>query len=288
MTISAKILLHTKSAITGAEAITWELEYPRFIHAELMTHRVFSRNAASSRAIPVNNNLAMIRENPAMPVHWGKNQPGMQAKEELTGDDLEYVQNQWYRAANMACDMAFNMNNVGAHKQIVNRIVEPFVHMKVIVTSTERRNWYELRYHEDAQPEIFELAKLMRHAEDCSKPILLYGGQWHLPYINYSFDTDGIIYSSGLETLSITDARKISASLCAQVSYRKADESLEKAIAVYDRLIKSKPLHASPFEHQLKVEKEGFEYPGWTHIDRNDDYWSGNIRGYVQYRQLLF
>ena len=68
---------------SGKRITTFQLKYPRFIHSEVMTHRVFSRNASSSRAIPVKKMIEQVRNNPAMPIHWGANQSGMQAKNEL-------------------------------------------------------------------------------------------------------------------------------------------------------------------------------------------------------------
>ena len=292
--ISAKIILHTVNMLTGAEAITWELEYPRFIHSELMTHRMFSRNAASSRAIPISKTIEQVRNNPAMPVHWGKNQSGMQAKQELEQHKLLYAKVLWKLAAEKACTSAEELNEEGLHKQIVNRVLEPYVWMKTIVTSTERNNWYHLRYHEDAQPEIKELAMLMRHAEDNSIGKALFGGEWHLPYLSFGRDNESdqqYFYTeneSKREYYTLEEAQVLSASLCAQVSYRKSDDSLEKAQSIYNRLIESEPVHASPVEHQLLVAKPGFaEHVGWTHVDRNGQYWSGNIRGYVQMRQLI-
>lgn len=284
--IKAKLLLHTRSAITGVEALTWELEYPRFIHSELMTHRVFSRNSASSRAIPVTSTVQQVKDNPARPIHWGANQAGMQAKSEI--ENIPVAISFWDHAANSAAQQAMDLHSLGIHKQVVNRVLEPFVWMKVVVTSTEWKNWYNLRFHEDAQPEIKELARLMCHAQDHSKPITLYHNEWHLPYIDYSWDLDGVIYSSNDKILSVEDAKILSASLCAQVSYRKSDHTLEKANTIFKRLIDSEPVHASPVEHQLLVVNTGFEnHEGWTHVDRWGNYWSGNIRGYVQWRQVI-
>ena len=105
MTIQAKIIEDSISS-TGKRITTFQLLYPRFIHAELMTHRVFSRNASSSRAIPVTKMLAMVREDPAMPIHWGRNQPGMQAKEELLLGDRYLAEVLWREAAQKAASVA--------------------------------------------------------------------------------------------------------------------------------------------------------------------------------------
>lgn len=292
--IKAKIIADSINILNGVRAITWELEYPRFIHAEFMTHRMFSRNAASSRAIPVSKMIEQVENNPAMPVHWGKNKSGMQAEEELSASDILYCQDEWKLAAKYAAHKAERLHNAGLHKQATNRVLEPFQIIKVVMTSTERNNWYNLRYHSDAQPEIFELAKIMKHAEDCNKPNYLWCDEWHMPYIQWNRDNEsGQQYfftenEGKREYLTVDEALILSSSLCAQVSYRKSDDSLEKAMDIWNKLVQNQPIHASPTEHQLQVKREGFsECIGWTHVDRTGQYWSGNIRGWIQHRQLL-
>jgi thymidylate synthase ThyX len=166
------------------------------------------------------------------------------------------------------------------------------------MTSTEFANFFWLRNHEDAQPEIKILAERMQKAMAESTPIELFQGEWHLPFIRYYRDTDGILWYSSdtVEILSLETAKKISASACAQVSYRKNDLSLEKAEMIWDKLIFSEPCHASPVEHQatpmmytLDSNYDGAEAwePGVTHMTRNGELWSGNFRGWVQHRKLL-
>ena len=202
MSISAKILARSSSpTANGAELITFELEYPRIIHAELMTHRVFSRNAASSRAIPVNKSIELIENNMAFPEYWGKNRPGMSAKEECNTKlaRMEFVgfgsdglpayepksygpEEIWEELGNICIEYAQWYADTGYHKQIVNRILETFSHIKVIVTSSEYDNWYELRNHADAQPEIRILAQAMLDELENTKVTELQIGSWHLPY----------------------------------------------------------------------------------------------------------
>ena len=151
--IKAEIIEHSISP-SGVEIITWVLEYPRFIHSEFMTHRGFSRNSASSRAIPIERMIQTIEENPAMPIHWGKNQAGMQAKEELQCGERIAAQEEWMHAMTSAVQHSRNLHELGVHKQIANRVTEPYQHMKVVMTTAESANWYWLRDHPDAQPEI--------------------------------------------------------------------------------------------------------------------------------------
>lgn len=294
MSISAKVIADSSSG--SARITTFELEYPRFIHSELMTHRVFSRNAASSRAIPIKTMHEHILAHPARPIHWGTNKPGMQAGPELTGADLSMASYYWDCAARAAVSSSQDLANAGLHKQIANRVTEPFQIMKTIVTATEWDNWYYLRNHEDAQPEIRELAKAMLKAHTSSVPMLLYPGEWHVPYVERVRNpVDGNLYYQDNHgtALSLADARIVSASCCAQVSYRKNDDSLEKAHKVYDRLINSEPAHASPIEHQATPMQLSHEHMGsttWeagvTHCDRFGEFWSANFRGWIQFRQL--
>lgn len=296
MTISAKIIADSLSP-EGVRITTYELEYPRFIHAEFMTHRQFSRNAASSRAIPIKKQIELIEENPAMPNHWGKHQPGMQADEECEapvevcdGVDVYEIsrENAWLQSRDYAAEMAENFADAGYHKQIVNRILEPFSHIKVVCTATEYDNFFWLRYHKDAQPEIKELAKCMWEALEESIPEDLAPGDWHLPYYGKGYLK---FENHDRWERQLEDALMISASCCAQVSYRKTDDSPEKAKRIYDALVTSKPVHASPFEHQATpiFENAGkVKWPnGTTHVCSDGHFWSGNFRGWIQHRQQI-
>ncbi len=267
-TISAKIIEDSISE-KGVRLTTLQLMYPRFIHSEVMTHRVFSRNASSSRAIPVAKMIEQVRTNPAMPIHWGKNQAGMQAKEEMTGQTLDTMMRAWQQAAREAAATAEFMDKHGLHKQVANRILEPFQWMHVIVTATEWDNFFELRDHPDAQPEIHVLAIAMKNAFADSRPMPLDEGQWHLPYVTRAERAEHF--------QNVDLMLKLSAARCARVSYLTHDgqtPSVEKDIALYDRLVGSVPLHASPIEHQATPLSQA-------------DMWSGNFRGWLQYRKLV-
>ena len=298
--ISAVIVADSISQ--GKRITTFELEYPRFIHSELMTHRVFSRNAMSSRAVPIEKMIKQVETKPAVPVHWGKSQPGMQAKEELEGKSLDGVKSAWSEAASCAAGIADVMRMRGAHKQIANRILEPFQLMKTVLTATEFENFYWLRNHEDAQPEIKKLAEEMLKAQEQSVPVELEPGEWHTPYYGNGSWKEGFDYD--YQGVRLEEALAISASCCAQVSYRKLDDSLEKALNVYKRLVESEPVHASPFEHQATpmnfrygadlwkaAREQGVDEPlfeeGTTHMDYVGNFWSGNFCGWIQHRQLI-
>ncbi|MGN8188603.1 FAD-dependent thymidylate synthase [Burkholderia sp. 22088] len=279
-------MMNNRSRIT-----TLELRYWRAIHAEFMTHRVFSRNAGSSRAIPVAKIIEQVRNDPAGPIHWGANQRGMQAGAEIDSPVLVGVydefdnpsdeplfrfgtaevspQEAWRLAALDAAANAEAFAKAGYHKQLVNRLLEPFQYINVLVTATDWHNFFELRDHADAQPEIQDLARTMKAAMDQSAPIVRSGNAgdpeaWHLPYV----------LDSERELIRLDVLKKISTARCARVSYEPFDgnAALEKELERYDLLVGSKPLHASPTEHQA--------HPMANGSDRNR-----NFRGWKQYRE---
>lgn len=276
---------------------TMEIEYPRFILAELNTHRMLSKNSASSRAIPVKAMHQHIRENTAGPVHWGVNQAGMKAREALDPSDTVEALLIWHQARDSALDYAMQLADLNLHKQVTNRITEPWMTMKTVISGTEWANYFWLRDHPDAQPEIALLANKMHQVYEASTPQLLQPGEWHLPYVKSTRLSSGELIYLDNEDLPITlrQAQVISASCCAQVSYRKSDDTLDKAEKVFKMLIESEPAHASPVEHQATpmnpYSTYGYDPECWeegtTHVSRNGDLWSGNLRGWIQFRKLI-
>ena len=281
MQISAQLVKHSLSQESGVRLRTWLLEYPRIIHGELLTHRVFSKNSASSRAIPIDKVIAMVETDPAEPVHWGANQAGMSARVEV--EDKEAARRAWKEASLAAVEQARKLQSLGLHKQVVNRVLEPFQWMRVVLTGTEFENFWWLRDHPDADPTLQRLASLMHEIDKASKPNLLKEGEWHLPFVESSRVNGRQVFKDGMQ---LADALKLSVSLCAQTSFRKQDDSLEKATDLYKRLVESEPCHSSPTEHQALCATEG-NLEGWTHMAANGSLWSGNLRGWVQYRQTI-
>lgn len=296
MLIKATIIADSIAWISNQRITTFELEYPRFIHAELMTHRQFSRNSASSRAIPIDKMIELVEQNTATPIHWGLNQAGMQAEKETESKDVAYLT--WLNARDKAVECAKDLQSLGLHKQIVNRVLEPFQMIKVLVTATNYDNFFNLRCHKDAQPEIKHLADLMYQELLKSEPEVLYDGEWHTPYVNHSRHgiSNNLEYfiwdkDENIQYLTLQDALKVSCSCSAQVSYRKNDTSLEKALSIYDKLVNSEPVHASAFEHcatPISNERQqgitGF-YQRPTYLEKTP--LSGNFQYWVQYRQLI-
>lgn len=223
---------------------TMVLSYPRWVHAEFMTHRVFSRNASSSRAIPIAKMIERATKRTAFPVHWGKNQKGMQAFEELSPKDQERAKNLWQAAAETAARYAQELADIGVHKQIANRLIENFQNIEVVVTSSKWANFFALRNHPDAQPEIQALAQAMLAAYRASTPRRLGLGEYHLPFITEAER------SFGTPALTLC---KMSAARCARVSYLNHEgkvPTLEEDLALFDKLMAANIKHASPPEHQ--------------------------------------
>ncbi len=292
--MKSEVTLILASVADGVPIYTLQLRYWRAIHAEFMTHRAFSRNASSSRAIPVDKMLKVVRESPAGPQHWGLNQKGMQAEVEcadlvaipdlLQGAFFEWAwkakieqynvkvttrENAWAFAAHLAASMSSAFSEAGYHKQISNRITEPFQMINVVVTATEWENFFALRNHPAAMPEFQELARSIRAALAGAVPQELQPGEWHIPYINPED-----------QTLSLRERLVLSTARCASVSYKTVDGldmTLEKAIQVYEKLVGSDPKHSSPAEHQAKA------------FDSSEDPWRGsNLRfPWIQHRKML-
>jgi gp30 len=272
--IEAKVIADSVSQ-AGARITTLQLKYPRFIHSEFLTHRAFSRNSSSSRAIPVSKMIEQVRNDPAMPVHWGLNQAGMQAESEVS--DKEAAESAWRNSAMLAADCAATLNGLGLHKQVVNRVLEPFQYMHTVITATEWDNFFELRRHKDAQPEIQALAEAIYNAIQSSSPKQ---SDYHLPYIEdgrfeslaYEIKTSNINDTplSKAEHDAYKHLAKLSAARCARVSYLKHDgtnPSEGDDLKLFERLVGSRPLHASPTEHQAvalrQANKACRNFYGW-------------------------
>lgn len=278
--INAQILIDSMNP-TGNRLTTWLLTYPRIIHSEFMTHRVFSRNASSTRAIPVNRTLEIVKTNPAMPVHWGKNQSGMQADVELVGEELVEAKKLWLEGRDQAVEIVEKMVKLGLHKQVSGRLLEPWTHITVIATATEHENFFGLRAHTDAQPEFRDLAYLMLRLYQDSVPTRLKEGEWHIPF------GDKIDFVRLATLLSETNGGwapspeqingaklKIATARCARVSYLNFDGKDDYATDIKltdERLAPSG--HWSAFEHCAEALGESTR--------------CGNFVGWKQYRKFF-
>ena len=267
MGYEAKIILDSINKV-GNRLTTFEITYPRIVHNELMTHRMFSRNSSSSRAIPNVRLISKIFEDPFVPTYWGKNQKGMQAEEELSIEIQGEAVLKWIEARDIMLQYSKELSNLGIHKQIVNRLLEPWMWITVVVTATEYDNFFYLRCHKDAQPEIQKIAYMMKELYDNNKPKELKSGSWHLPYI-WQEDLED------KESFEDKDLRLVSAARCARVSYltHNGIRDISEDLRLATQLLEGEVKHISPFEHQAKALGENLRY--------------GNFFGWKQFRKYF-
>lgn len=254
-TITAKSILASRHAVTGKVLHTILARYPLVIHAELMTHRVFSRNAASARAIPVAKMIADVESDPFVPLVWTKNEPGMQGREVLDADAESDARFRWSEAIDDALRNARFLAETGAHKQIVNRLLAPFAHITVVVSSTEWDGFLAQRDHADAEPHMQMLAREIRKALETADVQELQPGEWHLPFVTDDERVDLAQVGDWLEL-----AKFLSAARCASTSFKTVDGfdmMLHRAKDIYDKLLNADPIHASPFEHVAQADMWG-------------------------------
>jgi len=284
--IDAKILAHTKNSYTGDELVTFQCTYHRFILPEVNTYRMLSKNSGSSRAIPVKTRIESILTDPAGPVEWGENCKGMVAQNLLDGEKTEQAKIIWMEACQYAIECAKKLSELGVHKQIVNRLLEPFSWQTSVITGN--REWFEhmfaQRIHKDAQPEFRELCKKMKEVLDNSVPKL---DVPHQPYI-----TDKEVENEqGLYYL----LARYSVARCARVSYTPFDSNRpdwEKDMALYYRLLYSDPPHMSPFEHYAfpyKHNTNAEDIGQKGEVQRGDvkEKKFNNLKGFVNLRYII-
>lgn len=255
-------------------------EFPNFVANGVVVHN--SRNSASSRAIPVEKMIRMVQEHPYVPTHWGKNQKGMQADEELADYEQRAARAVWNVEMQQAVSQARELVEIGVHKQITNRLLEPFMWHTVIVTATEWDNFFHLRCHPAAHPEIRRAAELMHEVMRQSQPERVDNGQWHLPLWGTDEDLE--------DGPSLEDIKKISVARCARVSYltHEGKRSPLADVELCDRLLASG--HMSPFEHVARP----MHVSDYRWVHRSDAgtplvgaSFCGNFRGWVQYRKTI-
>ena len=273
---SAKIWADSISP-RGDRLTTFEVTMHRFVLAEFNTHRAFSRNSASSRAIPVRKVIELVRTNPALPLEWRAEQKGMQGGDLIDSDVAQKNADSILALAEQSCALAESLVEGGIHKSIANRYLEPFLWHTVIVSSTDWDNFWTQRCSPLAQPEIRIAAECMLKAYEASKPKSLYYGQWHTPLI-LEEETDDYFQNyleaqmgeqryqmSGLEL-----KKRVSVARCARVSYltHQGKRELSADLALYDKLISAEPPHASPLEHVATPSTSSTlgNFKGWAQL----------------------
>jgi hypothetical protein len=267
---AAKILLDSISP-EGQRVTTMEVTFHRFVLAEFNTHRVFSRNSASSRAIPVEKQLKRFREHPAVPVSWPAEQPGMQGGTELEDDDLidaYELLDSWHEMTEELIGEYIDDHpdkSRRLHKSVLNRLMEPMQWHTVIVTATEWDGFFHQRVSELAQPEINAVAVLMQDAMRDSTPTPLAYGEWHCPLIQ-----------PDEKDLTWDVKKELSTARCARVSYLTHEGIRDMAddLRLFLRLCEADPMHASPPEHVCTPKPPSEKQ-------------YGNLRGFSQFRHAL-
>lgn len=284
--MQVEVILASASNTGSPPIYTIRMRYPRPIHGEIMTHRVFGRNARSSRAVPVRTMLNEVRNIPYVPWHWGKNQKGMQASEECD----EYIFNPnrysdlqpshisreeaWLAARDTAANIAEAFMTAGYHKQNPNRLLEPFSWIDTLITATQWQNFLWLRQHHAAEPHLQDLANLVAEAMKYCTLQHLEHGEWHLPYIT---EEEKRLYHTDV-------LKKLSAARCARISYKpfNGESSIEAELDRYNLLVTDERVHASPLEHQASPDNFNAANGKWDHSQ-----YHGNLTGWLQYRKMI-
>jgi thymidylate synthase ThyX len=283
-----KIILDS-IAPSGGRLTTFQFTLPRIVLAEFNTHRMFSRNSASSRAIPVEKQIKRVMENPFIPSYWGKNQKGMQADQEVTDEEAVRAQVEWLIQRDYCVDTAKTLMAIGIHKQLTNRLLEPWMWHTIVCTATEYQNYFGLRDNKQAAPEIRDSAHIAQELYRKNEPSFLEDGGFHLPYVaGPGYD---LIQLHGLG-YSMKELCEISVGRCAAVSYLN-QENVTDPNGDIDRA-KKRLLpsgHMSPFEHVA----EALTKERWRSIARTQaEQWIehripvGNLWGWLQLRKTLY
>lgn len=255
---AVKILADSLS-IFGHRLTTFECTFPRFILAEVNTHRVFSRNSASSRARPVAKVIDEVDTDPFIPERFPLNKPGMSATQYILPGDARYsiARERWLQAKDAAVTTAqsFMVNDI--HKQIANRVLEPYMWHTAIISATELKNFFRLRCDKaTTQPEFYKLALMMQQTYNASTPTPVKFEGWHLPLTN----------ENDHENVPLSEVIMLSAARCARVSYLTHDGVRDPAedFRLYKQLASN--THLSPLEHQATPsmnQRHWANFEGW-------------------------
>lgn len=279
--ISAEIIADSLGG-NGCRLTTFVLKFPRIVLAEFNTHRMISKNSASSRAIPFKKMLEMVQENPFIPLGFQADHKGMQGTVYLEGEELENARTNWLLSRDAAVIHATRLNDMGVTKQLCNRLLEPFLYHTVIATGTDWENFFALRAHPAAEIHIADLAHKMLGVYNNSEPNRMMIGDYHIPFgdkiddervrdivIEQNRDVgviDGYTQERQVKT-------KIATARCARVSYMNFEgkDDYEADIKLHDDLASMG--HWSPFEHCAR-------YKGTQEF-------YGNFKGFMQYRKTF-
>lgn len=254
--IKVSLITYSESADTQKRLATFVLKIPKFLWGHIISHRTLSRNSASSRAIPAKRIRKNVLEDPFLPVYFGENRAGMQSGKPLQGLKLLMAKKIWLWSRYVPVLFHYLGEKIGIHKEVVNRLIEPWLMVDVIITATEWTNFISLRSNEAAQPEIRYVAEEMNRLLQNQQVDILQPGDWHLPFI---LNTE--------KDLDIEVKKKVSAARCARVSYALFDgktSDISNDLKLCERLSSSG--HWSPFEHPaqaLSAKKRMGNLIGW-------------------------
>jgi hypothetical protein len=307
-TISVEPILRSRHAQRPDIVMnTFVMTYPRPIHSEFMTHHDISKNSSSSRAVPHKKTVEALKIDPFIPSVWtGLNSGMIGAEDPKTNVDMGEFMNFGHSfpvaredavilAMNKMIEFANALNQAGYSKQISNRYLEPWMHMKVVASGTNWKNLLWLRDHVAAEPHFQILAaKIKEQCEREDNIQVLEPGMWHRPFVDF-YDPDPELHDGHMKwTGSHDDAIALAVARCASVSYKTVegfDMTLEKAHEINQKLQKSDRLHASPFEHVAQAD-EWISIPARAPLRSMEQVWAnkeqhGNLRGFRQLRKMM-
>lgn len=270
MGVEAKVIADSISE-SGHRITTIQVKMHRFVLSEQNTHRSMSRNSASSRAIPTAKYRQMCIDDPALPIKWGSNKPGMQAGEELASDKLFEARAEWLRLRDLAVQAHIELERLGLHKQVANRILEPFMWHTAVITATDWDNFFNQRIDNAAQPEMYAAALAMGKARHASVPVLVSNGSWHLPYVSAE-ERRLFVPAEGFGLGWLGDfslAVQISSARCARTSYltQEGIRDFAEDLRLYGRLTAPGAGHWSPLEHvATPCEGRHANFNGWQSL----------------------
>ncbi len=279
--IKAKIV-QDSSLPTGERVLTFSAMYGRLIHSELLRHRAASHSVKSSRAIPTKKYREEVKQNIYVPVKFGTKKRGMQAGKPTFLSKF-YGERVWRLSSKFACLFHWMMEKLDIHKEVANRILEPYVWVEETITveADALKEIAELRIHDDAQEDVRKIVEEMLYEMDKSTPVELKEGQWHVPYVVRKITNGVMTYTDNNgKNLTSDEAIICSAARSARSSYANHDNSMsvfEKDIKLAKQLIGSKPMHLSPFEHQARPFKDDLE----------KNQYGSNFRHFFQQRKAI-
>lgn len=264
-TPKVELILASTNTSTNITLWTFKLSMPKSYLAQLNTHRLLSRNASSSRAVPISTMIDKIKSDTVIPMEWVKNKKGMSGDTVISPAAQQLASEKWLTSLEKQIDTVRQLEAIGLHKQYANRLLEPYMNAEVLVSATQWQNFLTLRADHATQPELQSIAQQIQAIMNSSKPRLLNSGEWHLPFIT-SIEQD----------LPLLTKQQISVARCARVSYYLKDtcelSDTSKDIQLYTRLKDSG--HMSPFEHIATP------YP--------QKHMCGNFLSWVQLRHSFF